>query len=802
MSALNSFNVIELAENVAGEFCGKLLADFGATVLKIERPGTGSRTRHLGPFSKQGADGEASGLFAYLNTNKHSVTLDLDSDVGKAKLAELIAQADIVIDDHPPGWLKSIGIDPETIEATHPGLILCGITPFGLSAPALRRHAEDLTVFQSSGWGYHTPSGSDNSRPPLKGAGRFLASYEAGLDAALCIAASVVGRQSTGRGGSIDISAQEVLASRVDYVLGQMIAGDMDVDAGRARFDLGGPSGYFACRQGFVYLWMSSPQHWEGIRALLGDPDWMREFPNNWLERGLTPERIALCRQHLGDWLKTQDKDEAAEAAQAVGVTLVPVNDSSDLLRSPQLAHRGFFVEVEHPSFGRARYPTVPYQLSVTPARITSPAPLLGQHNDAIFERSAPDIRSAPEPKAFPARMRRGGPLEGFRVLELTKVWAGPYAGRQLGFLGAEAIRVESLGSLDVTRVYGVDDINKAPGFMAVNPQKLSVQIDMKSAEGIALLKQLLSQCDILIENLRPGAIDRLGLGYAACKAVKPDIIYVSMGMYGSEGPLADQTGYAPCFDAIGGLSALVGYAGEKPLGMNIRYADSTFGNVAAYAALVALAHRQRTGEGQFVDVSAVETITSMIGDSFMDYSLNGRIAVCDGNRHAEMAPHNVYPCLDGDWIAIAVSGDGAWAALCAVMGRGELGTSPEFGSLALRKVHEEELDRLVGAWTQSQDARILEAKLQEAGIAAAKSANSLDLVTDEHLWARGFYRYVKDTDGNNRPIIGPAWQMSNAAAIHDGAPVLGQHNAYIFGEVLGISEVEQQRLMEVGVIR
>jgi crotonobetainyl-CoA:carnitine CoA-transferase CaiB-like acyl-CoA transferase len=209
----------------------------------------------------------------------------------------------------------------------------------------------------------------------------------------------------------------------------------------------------------------------------------------------------------------------------------------------------------------------------------------------------------------------RGGPLQGVRVVELTKVWAGPYVGKQLAFLGAEVMRVESLGSLDVTRTYGVSDINNAPGFQAVNPQKLSVQIDMKKPEGIKLLLELLAKSDIVVENLRPGAIDRLGLGYEAVKAVKPDIVYVSMGMYGNEGPLAYQTGYAPCFAALSGLSSLVGYEGQAPSGMNLRYADSTFGTAASYAAIVALLHRRRTGVGQFIDVSAVETMTSMIGD-------------------------------------------------------------------------------------------------------------------------------------------------------------------------------------------
>lgn len=394
---------------------------------------------------------------------------------------------------------------------------------------------------------------------------------------------------------------------------------------------------------------------------------------------------------------------------------------------------------------------------------------------------------------------KRGGPLDGVRVLELTKVWAGPYAGKQLAFLGAESIRIESKSALDVTRIFGVSDLNKAPGFQAVNPQKLSAQIDMKSKDGIALLRDLIGQCDILIENLRPGAIDRLGLGYAAVKAVKPDIIYVSMGMYGNDGPLAYQTGYAPCFVALGGLSALVGYEGAAPAGMNVRYADSTFGSAAAFAALVALLHKRRTGVGQYIDLSAVETVTSMVGDTFMEFSLNGTVQACAGNRHPDMAPHGTFPCTDGDWISIAVASDDGWRALSAAMG---LAGDARFAQLADRKANEAALDALIAGWTAAKDAKALAADLQARGIAAGKSQNSVDLVADDHLWARGFYRVATDGAGDSKPILGPSFQFSDPATVEDSAPRLGEHNAYVFGEIMGLSPAEQQRLAEAGITR
>lgn len=391
---------------------------------------------------------------------------------------------------------------------------------------------------------------------------------------------------------------------------------------------------------------------------------------------------------------------------------------------------------------------------------------------------------------------KRGGPLQGVRVVELTKVWAGPYVGKLLAYLGAEVIRVESMGSLDVTRIYGVEDMNNAPGFKSVNAEKLSVQINMKSEEGISILLDLIKESDILVENLRPGAVKRLGLGYDTVKQAKPDIVYVSMGMFGNEGPLSYQTGYAPCFAALSGFSALVGYQGEPPAGMNVRYADSTFGAAAAYAATIALLHRRKTGEGQFIDVSAVEAMTSMIGDGLMDYMLNGSEQQCQGNRHSEMAPHGVFPCQNNEWLVLAVKDDAAWQALAEAMGQPELASDARFQTLAARKANEDELEALLSAWTAGGDAAELAMQLQQAGIAASKSLSSLDLIADPTLWMRGFYQEVTDQQGRNRSALGPSWKMSRMATVTQDAPALGQHNDYILGEVLGLSEAERERLV------
>jgi crotonobetainyl-CoA:carnitine CoA-transferase CaiB-like acyl-CoA transferase len=399
------------------------------------------------------------------------------------------------------------------------------------------------------------------------------------------------------------------------------------------------------------------------------------------------------------------------------------------------------------------------------------------------------------------ARLKRGGPLQGVRVVELSKIWAGPETGKHLAFMGAEVIKIESQGALDFTRFDTLTgDINKARGFMSVNPQKLSAQIDIKTQAGVDLVLDLLRHCDMLVDNLRPGAMERLGLGWDAVRSVNPRIVQVTMGMYGNDGPLAQQTGYAPCFCAIGGLSALVGYKGKPPTGINMRYGDSTYGTAAAFAGLVALLHARRTGIGQFVDVSAVECMTTMIADTMMDYTLNGVEQACDGTRQDEMAPHGVYRCKGGDWMSIATSSDAAWAALAGVMGQSELADDARFATLAARKANEDMLDQLVSDWASQHDCAAMVQLLQGRGVAAGKSCNSMDIVADAQLWQRGFFPEVSQPDGTVRPVVGPGARISRPAEICDDAPWLGADTDYVLGDLLGLTAEARANLKQSGI--
>ncbi|PLK26147.1 CaiB/BaiF CoA-transferase family protein [Novosphingobium sp. TH158] len=378
MNALKGLTVIELSERVCGEYCGKLIADFGAEVIKVERPG-GSPTRHMGPFKDDLPGAERSTVFAYLNTNKKSVVLDPHLPADRERLERLIARADALIDDHPSPLSP-----PQELSARFPRLVHCLITPFGQGAPQECQIARPLNVINAGGWAYHTPSETAPDKPPLKGAGRFLPDYETGIDAALCVLSSLLRQRRTGHGQAIDISEVEVQVNRTDCVLGRMLAGEQEPSRARTAYDMGGPAAAFACADGFLYMIITTRAHWKGLVTLMGNPEWATAFPEDWLEFQCTPDRVAQFRRHFADWARVQHKHCVSVEGQKLGVTIVPVNSAAELPGNEQFRHRGFFQKLSHPVLGKALYPTVSYRMSATPVQLASPAPALGQHDGEI----------------------------------------------------------------------------------------------------------------------------------------------------------------------------------------------------------------------------------------------------------------------------------------------------------------------------------------------------------------------------------------------------------------------------------
>jgi benzylsuccinate CoA-transferase BbsF subunit len=402
-------------------------------------------------------------------------------------------------------------------------------------------------------------------------------------------------------------------------------------------------------------------------------------------------------------------------------------------------------------------------------------------------------------------------PLQGVRVADFSWVWVGPYCTALLATLGAEVIKVEGHRRTDLTRhtvVWPLADpaptrvpANQGLSFNSVNLSKKSLTLDLSRPEGVALARRLVAVSDIVVDNLRPGAMARLGLEYEDLRQVRSDVIVLSLSSRGQEGPQRSYAGYAPIHQAIGGAAYLTGYPDDAP-SPSLGDVDLMNATTAAFATLAALHHRDRTGEGQFIDYSQVEGVTSLIGDLLLGYEMNGRIPERMGNAHPLYAPHNVYRCWGVDrWLALEVHSDREFATLARLIGRPELAEDVRFADPTSRKKNEAALDGIIEAWTRERDRDWIADRFCAAGLTAAPSRDHLDLYADPHLRAREAFVTVDHPEAGEIELVGAPWKMSGAAADVRRAPLLGEHNEVVLRELLGLSEAEVDALRRSDVI-
>lgn len=398
-------------------------------------------------------------------------------------------------------------------------------------------------------------------------------------------------------------------------------------------------------------------------------------------------------------------------------------------------------------------------------------------------------------------------PLEGYRVVDFGWVWAGTVLGHILADYGAETIKVESRRRLDGLRLGRVFELGTTleinPTFHNLNRNKLSITLDMQQPKGVQLLKELISKSDIVVENYTPGVMKRRGLDYESLTNVRPDIIMISMSAAGSYGPLSNIVTYAPVISALSGIDSMVGYTDERPLGFRHAYADPTASLFGAFAVLVALRYRERTGKGQYIDLSQWEATTCLIGEAIMDYNMNKRVYGPQGNRYPTMAPHGVYPCEGDDkWVSIAVKTEREWSGLCKAMGNPPWTKDPRFADKYKRLQNAADLDKYVAQWTRKHTDYGATNILQKNGVAAAPVLTTDGIFIDSHFNERGTFVDVNHPLVGGEVIYGSPWKLGGTItkpARH--APLLGEHNNYVFGEILGLSREEIMQLADQKII-
>ena len=396
-------------------------------------------------------------------------------------------------------------------------------------------------------------------------------------------------------------------------------------------------------------------------------------------------------------------------------------------------------------------------------------------------------------------------PLKGIRIVALTWVWAGPWMGAVLADMGAEVIKVETRQRLDAQRVVkltrdSVEDINMGQ-FNFTNRGVKSCTINLKEPQGIEMFKNLVKVCDGVITNFAPRVLPGWGLDYEELKKIKPDLIMVTLPAFGSIGPDKDYVSYASTIEAVGGLNVSFGYPGEGPVLSGTYPADPIGSIYGLVGFLAALNYRNQTGQGQLVDVAQSEGVTSLIPEVIMEQVMNGRTRPRMGNRHEYMAPHGCYPCKGEDkWIAIAVGNDAEWHAMCKVMGNPDWCKDEKFIDQYSRWQNQDELNKLIAGWTKDLINNDAMCELQKAGVAAGSSLDIGELVHDPHVIKRGAIIQQNHAVAGEINVYRAPW-TSALTAKNPPAPLLGEHNDYVFKTLLGLSDNEIAKLTEQKVI-
>ena len=810
-SPLQGIRVVEVAGGVAGPFCGRMLAAFGADVIKVEPAPNGDRTRASEPRLPGVKESESSTLFLHLNMGKRSVALDSRSGEGISTLRHLLDSADVLIEDWGAEARSEMGID--AILAARPGLIDLSLTPFGTDGPYSGWRTTPLVSLALGGFLYLS---GDEDREPLMIPG-YQSEYMAGLHGYAGAMIALWKRTSTGAGGRVEVSEVESLAALHQFTTVMHTYSGLVRSRHGARWENKGAYGRYPitvlpCKDGYVGFAVSTEGQWELLFPMVGRAELLDE-PRF--------ETIAERREHadeidaiLMDWMKDKTRAEVFEyAAGTWSEPASPLLDIDEVLEDRQLAHRGLFAEIDHPDAGTLRYPTVPFKMSVSKPRFER-APRLGEHTSEVLHHTPSPLAGEGWDEgdliAHPSREREpqsGKPrhipsptplLSGVRVLDLTRVWAGPLATRILGDFGAEVIKISD-PRVPLDRLSGTN--NK------LNRNKVNVALRLDHEEGRELFLELVATSDVVVENFRPRVMRNFGLTYERLRQVRPDIVMCSMPGFGTTGEYADYPAFGPSVEAMTGLSSMMGYEGGEPRTSALAFPDPVAALNSLAAIMTALHHRRQTGEGQFIDLALTEGPICQIGEYVAAYSRTGHQPPRAGNSHPVHAPYGVYPAAgDDNWVTICVQSDAEWRELCGLMGRPELSHDRRFRDEPTRRSNRDEVDAIVSEWSRTLDGERIASSAQSVGIAAGRVVKNWQMLSDVHLNERGFFVDLVEPDVGRKKYPGQAIIMQGLRK-SDWSPSarLGEHSGQVVRDILGMTGEQIDKLERdetIGIFR
>lgn len=822
--ALDGIRVLDLSTPL-GEATGRVLADLGAEVIKIEAPG-GCAARFAPPFRQSPAadsprpeapegDPETSLFWRAFGLGKRSVVLDLQDARDRDRFLALVDTADILIESSTPGEMAALGLGYEDLSARNPMLLYVSVSPFGQTGPYARHPATDLTICASGGYLNMT---GDGDRPPLP-VGLPETAHLGAVQAAADVLMALYSRNRSGEGQHLDASIQAAVIWSLMYAsdfaaVGQDPPGFDDTRAARTGSMEVVPGLTLPvlepCKDGHIAIVLvlgaqgafgfNACMNWIGEQGGLDDDlmevDWMTWIQQ--LQAGTLPlEKAIRGVDQFKAHMKTMTKAEIQEQAVAGKWLIAPVYLAPDLLEDPQLLARDFWVDVDG-----EKQPGPFARLAATPIEYARPAPTLGQDQhlvDSLDHKPSPPTVASPAP--------RTKIFEGLKVADFSWIAAGPLISKDFANLGATVLRVETETRIDTLRFLPpfIGDPGTTTGHTAanMNQSKLGVAIDFTKPEGLAVAHKMVEWADVVVENFTPGTAERIGLGYEQLREINPRIVMLYTCMRGQTGPERKHTGFGIHGAALAGFTGITGWPDRSPVSPWGAYTDFISPRYAQAALCAALHHRDRTGEGQLIDVSQIEAAIHHLAPMMLDYQATGRVLEQPGLDSEWGSPHGVYRSRETErFVAIEARTTEQWRALRdEVPALAALG-GDELDGVDARIARRKEIDDALGAWVAERACFETAERLRELGVPAYVPLRATDFHSDPQLSAREFFVELEHAGFGKSTFDGAVTLFSKtpSAPTHAG-PLIGQHTFEVLRDLLGYSDDEISAIAAAGAL-
>jgi len=788
VQGLRELRVVDFSTGIAGGYATKLLADAGALVIKVE-PREGDPLRR---WSATGAvpEGEDAPLFRFLAGGKRGVVGSPEDP----EVSGLVAAADLVVESFAPA-----DFDPAALLAAHPGLVALSITPFGRCGPWRDHPWTEFTLQAACG---SIGTRGLPGKEPFQAGGR-IPEWLGGTYAAVAALAAVQRARRTGCGEYVDFSLFEAMTvAGTNYA--DLMFRLLGIERGPGLPQSVETPSIEPSADGYVGFCTNSRQQISDFMLLIGHPELRGD------------ERFAQIQgrvAHLEEWnalvhawTRKHSTAEILEQAALLRIPVAPVLNGKTVRHHEQVVARGM---LRKEPVGGALQPRPPYRIDGMDPPEPRPAPRLREHSGRIEPPAAarPAAATGPEPGAAAL------PLAGIRILDFTAWWAGPSATHMLAALGADVIHVESPTRPDGMRMTGGMARHRFPDwweasafFAAANTNKRGLALDLGDPRGLAAVRKLVAACDAVVENFTPRVLEGWGLGWPEVQALNPRAILVRMPAFGLSGPWRDHTGFAQTMEQLTGLAWLTGHVDDQPR-IQRGPCDPLAGMHAAFAFLVALSLRERSGHGHHVECTMVEGALNAAAEAIVEYSATGRLLERRGNRSPAAAPQGLYPCAGSrpgaeQWLALSVATDAQWEALVQVLGAPAWARDLQLASLAGRQARHDAIDAQLRPWAAGQERAALVRALLAAGVPAAEVADPRAASSCPQHQARGFYEELDHPVLGRHPVPTVPFRFRSVARwLRRPAPTLGQHGPEILRELAGLSQQEVDELAAAGVI-